>query len=365
MAHPVSSTKTARWLDLLALLLSRRYPLTREEIFERVAEYRKARERDDSESARESLRRKFERDKDELRALGIEIETVRIPAAEFDEPAEGYVLKERNFYLPYLEFVDGVAESDRPYPGLVRVPVSQRDLALLDRATNRIAERSELPLSRAAASARRKLQFDLPISVRSVERVLAAPLVTGADNSLATLQRAVAQRNAVSCSYYTIGRDSEERREIEPYALFFNWSRWYCVGLSRERGAMRVFRVDRMSDVALLKQAAFDVPADFYIKEYVGRAPWELGSGKPTVVTVRFHFPESRWVQCHGVGRVIEDVAMDGGSVMEFDVTDEAPFLRWLLTFRDHAHVLQPESVGLALADLRRRVSALYEESAV
>ncbi|MFQ5705218.1 MAG: helix-turn-helix transcriptional regulator [Gemmatimonadales bacterium] len=359
----MTQTKTARWLDLLALLLSRRYPLTREEIFERVEEYRKARERDDSETARESLRRRFERDKDQLRAIGINIETVDIPTAEFDEPAKGYVLQERDFYLPYLEFVDGKVAGDRPYRGLVRVPLSSRDLELLDRATNRIAQRSEFPLSLAAASARRKLQFDLPLSIRSVEHVLAAPLATGSDNALATLQRAVAARIAVSCSYYTIGRDSEQRREIEPYGLFFSWSRWYCVAFSRERDALRLFRVDRMKDVTLLEHCPFDVPDDFSVRDYVGRAPWALGSGKPTAATVRFSFPESRWVQAQGVGSVIEDVTPDGGSVIRFAVTEEAPFLRWLLTFRDHARVLEPDSMRGKLADMRDRVRALYAES--
>ena len=51
--------KPTRWLDLVAFLLDRRYPVTREQIFAKVGGY-------DGEP--ESARRKFERDKDELRA---------------------------------------------------------------------------------------------------------------------------------------------------------------------------------------------------------------------------------------------------------------------------------------------------------
>src|SRR4051812_12022701 len=99
----MSADKTARWLDLVAFLLHRRYPVTREQIFDSVAGYRPsgpvplsqlgegtgervgpgAKAGPDAESAR----RKFERDKDELRALGIEIVSVDIKDAEGDEPA--------------------------------------------------------------------------------------------------------------------------------------------------------------------------------------------------------------------------------------------------------------------------------------
>jgi len=77
--------KLARWLDLIALLLSRGYPVTREEIFDKVAAYRVT-IRPENERSHESTRRTFERDKDELRALGVTIRTREIGDAEWDEP---------------------------------------------------------------------------------------------------------------------------------------------------------------------------------------------------------------------------------------------------------------------------------------
>jgi hypothetical protein len=77
--------KTARWLDLLAYRLQHRFPVTREDIFGHVAAY----QGDEGES----LRRKFERDKDDLRGLGIDIETVELPERAGDEPTTGYRLR--------------------------------------------------------------------------------------------------------------------------------------------------------------------------------------------------------------------------------------------------------------------------------
>lgn len=351
----MTAPKTARWLDLLAFLLQHRFPVTREQIFEQVQGYR--------EAARESARRKFERDKDELRQLGIDIETVSLPDAAGDEPNMGYRLKEEHTYLPYLELAAAGETPERTYRKLARLELSPDDVALLDRATRRIAERTELPLAAAAGSARRKLEFDLPLPLHAVERVLAHPLDEETQQTLAVLQRAVAEHVAVRCRYYTIGRDAEEEREIEPYGLFFSWSRWYCVARARDRDALRVFRLDRMRDALPLegKAARFDVPQDFSIAEYVGRAPWQLSEATPTTVRVRFAFPESRWVQAQQLGTAVEPLLADGGAVIEFAVQDMNPFLRWLLTFRRQADVLEPATVGRQLEALRDQVRALYE----
>ncbi len=359
----MSSRKTARWLDLIAFLLAHRLPVTREQIFEHVRGYLPRVERArESDSAADTARRTFERDKAELRALGIEIETIEITVAAGDEPNAGYRLRPRSFYLPYLELRGSGDRGARPYRDLRTLQVSRADLELLDRATARLAARTEFPLAAAARSARRKLEFDLPLPQAAVERALAAPPGGSAAQSLAVLQRAVAGRTAVSCRYYAIGRDAEEPREIEPYGLFFSWRRWYSVARARDRDALRVFRVDRMRDAKLVggSRARFEVPKGFTVRAYVGRAPWELADVEPTMVRVRFAFPESRWIHARGAGTVVNPLLDDGGALLEFAVRDRPPFLRWLLTFRQQAEIVEPHDVRGELESLRNQVAALY-----
>ncbi len=356
--------KAARWLDLLAYLLEHRFPVTREQVFEHVADYRAAVDAD--ERTRESVRRKFERDKDELRALGIEIETVPLPDAAGDEPQTGYRLRPREFYLPYFEVEQGVRSPSAPYQGLRRIALKRDDLAALDRATRRVAARTELgPLALAALSARRKLEFDLPLPLAAVEQVIARPLTGSAAAALEALQQGVAERTAVACTYYTISRDSEARRVLEPYGLFFTWGHWYAVAQPRDRDDVRVFRVDRMRDAELLTGAgaAFTVPKGFRLRDYVGRAPWELTTGAPETVRVRFAFPDSRWVLARGVGTAVDEVLDDGGARIDFMVRNLGAFLRWLLTFRRQAAVEAPLAVAKELDALRGKVAALYAEA--
>jgi predicted DNA-binding transcriptional regulator YafY len=372
----MTSDKTARWLDLVAFLLQRRFPVTREEVFEHVRGYGAAAPRGAGDkpqagdaAADESARRKFERDKDELRALGIAIETVQLKDVAGDEPQSGYRLRPGGFYLPCLELTDagergpGGGPVRGLYPGLARVPISRDELRVLDRATRRLAARTELPLASAAASARRKLAFDLPLSEAAVERVLAFPLPEEGRRSLAVLQQAVARRAAVACRYYSIGRDAQEDREIEPYGLLFQWSRWYCVARARDRDALRVFRVDRMGTARPLagEPPHFAVPDSFDVRRYLHRAPWELGDQPATAVRVRFGFPEARWVVSRGVGRVVDHLLEDGGARVEFAVRERPAFLRWLLTFRRQATVEWPDDVARDLEALRQRVARIYE----
>ena len=353
--------KLARWLDLIALLLDRGYPVTREEIFDKVAAYR-ATIRPDDERSHASTRRTFERDKDELRALGVTIRTREISDAEWDEARSGYSLSDRDFYLPYFELASPSSPPEKPYRGLTRIPVTSQDLDILDRATARIAQRGESPLGAAAQSARRKLTFDLPFESVAIERALAREVSDEGKSALATLQVAVASRTAVTFGYYSIARDQTAGRSVEPWGLFFSWGHWYLVGHDRDRNAERVFRVARMTGAVADKGKAgrFEPPDGFDIRWYVGRAPWELSQADPVPVTVRFDFPESRTVLARQLGTATSEVLDDGGAEVVFQVRERGPFLRWLLTMSGSATVVDPEDVAEDLENLRQRVLARY-----
>ena len=91
-------TKTERWLNLIAFLLDHRYAVTREEILSQVADYTDDWSSDDA-TRRESTRRKFERDKRELRELGVVLETQKVMPDHEDQEVEAYLLKPKDFYL--------------------------------------------------------------------------------------------------------------------------------------------------------------------------------------------------------------------------------------------------------------------------
>src|SRR5690242_3117055 len=72
VSPPPNAAKVQRWIDLLAALLVRRYPASFEELARDVPAY------DASGKSSAAVMRMYERDKDELRAFGVPIETVTV-----------------------------------------------------------------------------------------------------------------------------------------------------------------------------------------------------------------------------------------------------------------------------------------------
>lgn len=355
-------SKTERWLNLLAFLLDRRYPVSREEILSTVEDYRRDWSRG-SDTTRESVRRKFERDKRELRELGVVIAPAqKVGASHTDLDVEAYLLRPRDLYLPYLEVASAPHKRNQVYH-LPTITLKPDEFSILRRAAERVLSLGPTPLGPSAASALRKLSFDLSdLPSGDDEVALAHPVGPGFERIFAALRQGLEQRVAVRCRYYAIGRDQEEERVIEPYGLMLSWGHWYCIARARERDALRVFRVERMRAAEPMggEAARFEVPANFSVQQYLDRAPWELADAPAVTARVRIGFPHSRWTIAEGLGRVIEAVDPEGGTLFEFEVRAPDAFVRWLLPFGSQVEILDPAHLAARLAAERERVRKVY-----
>ena len=83
-------TKLQRWLDLIAFLVGRQLPVTYDELMRGVPAYAREYTQAETETQQESLRRKFERDKKELRTHGIPLRTVKYSINYGIDEVEGY-----------------------------------------------------------------------------------------------------------------------------------------------------------------------------------------------------------------------------------------------------------------------------------
>lgn len=373
---PERITKTQRWLDLLAFLIGRRFPVVVEEIMEGVPAYARAWEAGD-ETARASVRRKFERDKDELRALGIPLETKDFSVD--GESQKGYALARRDFYLPYLEIVGGTARgeagarrSDRPrQKGVPDLELSAAEAGAALDALWRVSRLPHYPYAAEARSAFHKLSGDFdPDAFRR-------PPVVHLDNprseemapALRLLAEALNARKRVAFTYHGIHRDEETERDVAPYGLVFQGGHWYLVGHDALRDDLRVLRVSRMRDLSANAAAPhspdYEIPDDFELGETLGVEAWELGSvGEGELeARVRFRFPLSLWADRNGHGELLEEGA-DGSSVRRFVVRQVHPFLRWVLTFEGEAAILEPPDLRRAAREMAAEVAALHEEEA-
>src|SRR5690606_34915540 len=278
-------TKLQRWLDIIAYLVGRRLPVSADELMRGVPAFAARWESGDA-TARESVRRSFERDKDELRRLGIPIRTVKYSAVDEPDVLEGYIIDRRDFYMPYLKLVAEASGTDaqayRPRDRISSVEISEMDAPLALSSLQRVAQLPGFPLAREARSAFRKLAFDLDphaFDTRSEVLFMEPPGTAELSAHLRILSDALLGRKRVTFRYHGIYRGEETSREVNAYGLLFQHGNWYMIGNDATRDGIRVFRVGRMADVAANSRspntADYEVPAGFRLSDYVGREAWE------------------------------------------------------------------------------------------
>lgn len=362
-----------RWVDLLAALLSRTGIATFEEFAVDIPDYndklREAERAHDPEAKERvlaSLKRAFERDKSDLRALGIPIESL-----EDDDGNEGgaYRLRRRDFYLPYLALtVDGVRTAPKKvdrygYRELTTLAFDADELQAIVDAALMLRSLGEPLLNAHADSALRKLAFDLPVD--AVEASAADPVVlrSRAQEDLAVfdaLSDALYRRKRVTFDYLNFSRGGNEQREVEPYGIFFLHGNWYLAGNDRDRADVRNFRLSRISNVSARKTATpeFDIPAVFHLRDHASsRHAWELGDEEPVQVTVRFKGASGPAIAASKLGAEVRgDAALRLFSVRRMDT-----FVRWILSFAGEVLPVSPGEVVDSYRGVLEGLRNMYE----
>ena len=208
----MSSRRTERLLNLVICLLHTRSFLTAERIRELVPGY-------DDAPSEDAFKRAFERDKEDLRDLGIPLETGTNSAFD-DEP--GYRIARRDYALPEVRL-----EAD-------------------EAAAVGLAARmwTSATMGAAATRALRKLEA-AGVELAPLPEGL-QPRLESTDAAFPDLAEAVHDGRVVTFDYRTSAGGDESRRTVEPWGLAWWHGRWYLVGHDRDRDAVRVFRMSRI-----------------------------------------------------------------------------------------------------------------------
>jgi proteasome accessory factor B len=213
----MSSRRAERLVNLVLCLLSTRQYLTAERIRAAVPGYET-----DAAGGRgdDAFKRMFERDKADLRELGVPLETGRNSVFDAED---GYRIARRDYELPEIS----LAPDEAAAVGLAARLWQSAGLAE--------AARGALLKLRAAGIA-----VD-PVGELSVEARLAAT-----EDALHPCLDAVQNGRAVEFLYHKPG-GAGERREVEPWGVVSWRGRWYLVGHDRGRDASRCFRLSRVA----------------------------------------------------------------------------------------------------------------------
>jgi len=213
----MSKRRTERLLSIVVLLLSSRRYLTAEQIRASVFGY---------PDAGESFKRMFERDKEELRELGIPLETGKSSALD-DEI--GYRIRRQDYELPEIHLTPGEAAA----LGIASRVWQSAELA---------GAYAGALLKLKAASGDNDGEEDAQRMSRSIE-----PRLTTQEKAFGPLWEAVRDRRPVTFTHQASGRPDAIKRELEPWGVVNRRGHWYVAGHDRGREAPRVFRMSRIT----------------------------------------------------------------------------------------------------------------------
>lgn len=223
MADDAKTAKVRRQFGLILTLISSRFGLTKEEILSSVEGYKSQFEIANTETKKESLYQVFERDKDEIRALGIIIETFSVEDAWGDNQNTRYRIVEEDYDFP----------SDVTFSGT--------EMALLRLAGEAWRDGSLSLDSRHALTKLRSLGITV-----SEPLIGLAPRIN-ADGAVFEALKDVMDRNGYATFLYLKPGTSEPSlRTAAPLALLNRRGLWYVLAFDSNAQAERTFLLSRI-----------------------------------------------------------------------------------------------------------------------
>ncbi len=305
LKNPVPKKVNAaeRMLNLLALLSVRSQPITLRQIRQELrGQY------SDNEQA---SRAQFERDKSDLRDLGIPIETVVLGGDQAGETA--YKVTRNNYELTDANFTAAEVEALQIAAATVRLAANESEVALWKLGAERV---------KPSIGPRVTIGFS--------------------DPHLEVILDAIAKRAPLTFVY------KGDERIVDTYGMLARKGFWYLVGFDHLRKAQRVFRVDRIEgDVEVGKAKSYTIPKGLNIAKAVPTDRQMMAAGD-------YEHPTAKvWVDSTLVRNVTREFGReavvrenpDGSAVFEVPCSNNYAFRLWLFAMTDKAVVLEPQEV--------------------
>lgn len=296
----MTTGRLERIVSLMNLLIDTRRPLAASEIHERVPGYPE----NDA-----SFHRQFERDKEELRDMGLPLVIEPVPAA--DPPVTGYRIDRREVAQPEAGLDDDELEALNLAAAIVGF-------------TGGLGRRAMFKLGGAAASVSQRAEV-------------------ADDPNLVAVFSAVVDRCRLHLRY------RGEERTIDPHRIEFARGRWYLRGFDHVRDAPRWYRVGRIEGAVRVEEPGSARPPMAPAAELT-LDPWALPGDHPPI-TAEVWFDPVAAVGVRGLpgAEVVSDD--EHGLVLRLAVHHREGFRSWLLAFLDRAEVRQPAELRAWVVD--------------
>ncbi|MFG2225744.1 helix-turn-helix transcriptional regulator [Streptomyces sp. NPDC048644] len=322
--------KAERLMNLALCLLGTRRPLTKRELRSSIEAYVESFGTGEGPaSSDESFNRMFERDKDDLRELGLVIETV-----DGLEGDVGYLARRDSNRLP-------------------PITLDAEEAAALGLAA-KIWQQARL--AGAASGALQKLRaagMPLAAETEDIDAPHSAlePRIPAHEAAFEPLMLACRDRRPVVFDYRKSNAAHPERRQVEPWILECWRGHWYVAGWDRDRKAERVFRLSRITGKVRSRQGAFTAPVPDHVtvRETVESWAGETATGSARIKLRAGHgYPlRARALTVRALGDGWDELEIPNGHGLD----------AWLVEFGPDVVVLEPAELRADVIDRLRAVA--------
>ncbi|MEV6108124.1 WYL domain-containing protein [Streptomyces sp. NPDC051940] len=329
--------KAERLMNLALCLLSTRRPLTKRELRESIEAYIEAAGpgRGPGMAARpgdlagdEAFNRMFERDKDDLRELGLVIETV-----ESLDGDTGYLARRDSNRLP-------------------PITLDAEEAAALGVAA-KVWQHARL--AGAASGALQKLRAaGMPVTGDESygEHSAIEPRIPAREAAFEPLMLACRDRRPVIFDYRKASAARPGQRHVEPWQLECWRGQWYLAGWDRDRQAERVFRLSRITGRVRNRGTGFThpVPDRVEVRETVERWAGEIAD-RTALIRLRVGAGYPLRAKALGIREAVEP-GWD-----ELEIPYGHGLDAWLVEFGPDVVVLEPAELRADVIDRLRAVA--------
>jgi proteasome accessory factor B len=315
MCALMAIAKAERLMNLALCLMSARRPVSKRELRASVEAYHEI-------GSDDAFNRMFERDKDDLRELGMVIDTVESLDGEI-----GYQARRDRNRLPEISLDAEEAAA----------------LALAAKVWQ------QARLAGAASGALQKLRA-AGVPYEDAHSAL-EPRIPTPEPAFEPLMVAIRQRRAVNFDYRKANASRPEPRTVEPWALECWRGHWYLAGWDRERQAVRVFRLSRITGKVRTRTGRFtaEVPGHVDVRAVV--ASW-AGEGATATARIRLRRDSGYPLRAKAVETQPVDAEWD-----ELEIPYGHGLDAWLVEFGPDVVVLEPAELRADVVDRLRAVA--------
>ncbi len=314
----MTARKSERLMNLTICLLVARHFVPKHRIRQAVEGYH--------DLTDEAFDRMFDRDKEELRLLGVPIELGKISKAFEDDP--GYRVRRDEFELPEIHL--------------------EADEAAVVGLAARVWQHASL--AAATSQGLRKLRA-AGVSVDESALTILEPQLATHEPAFDTVFEAVTQRRAITFDYRAPGATTTARRRLEPWGIVSWHGHWYLVGYDSDRDAPRMFRLSRIEgDVSTGEPGGYLPPDDLDLRALAA----SLAPPPPhSSATIRVRSGAGDMLRRRAAASQQVD---DGWTEIELPFGDEASLADELVSFGADVVVIGPDEVKDAVV---RRLTAV------